>query len=177
MTEDESWNQAIKGVKRLITNRHVEEIISKDIEFRRDKETTVTFDVLKNGRSIKKDDLSQMDGSLAKRFKREEFRVEASLDLHGVTEKDAYDDVIGFIKKAYQSSKRCVLIITGKGWDNKPFSGKGVLRKAVPEWLSKSEIAPLILAFKNPSEQMGGNGALYILLRKKNKKFFAIITR
>lgn len=170
MAEDEVWEDAVKGVKRLKKpNRHVEEITPKEIEIRRDKVTTITFDVLKKGKSVAKDDFSQMDGCLAKRFKREEFRVEATLDLHGVTEKAAFDAVCDFIKSAYNSSKRCVMIVTGKGWDDAPFSGKGVLRKSVPEWLSHSEISSLILGFRNPSEAMGGAGALYILLRKKQK--------
>ncbi len=169
MTEDESWQEAVKGVRRLKTNRHTEEIIPKEIELRRDKVTTVTFDVLKSGKNVVKDDFSQMDGALAKRFKREVYKVEATLDLHGVTEKAAFEQVCDFVKQAYNCGKRCILIVTGKGWDDVPFSGKGVLRKAVPEWLSKSEISPLILAFKNPSESMGGAGALYILLRKKQR--------
>ena len=170
MTEDKSWQEAVKGVKRIITNRHVDEIVPKEVEIREDKVTTVTFDVLKSGRNVTKDDFSQMDGCLAKRFKREEYKVQASLDLHGVTEKAAFEQVCDFVKQSYNNNKRCILIVTGKGWDDTPFSGKGVLHKAVPEWLSNSEISPLILAFKNPSEAMGGAGALYILLRKKQRQ-------
>jgi DNA-nicking Smr family endonuclease len=59
------------------------------------------------------------------------------------------------------------MIITGKGVDDEVFSTRGVLRKSVPNWLTHSEISPLILAYKNPSEALGGAGALYILLRKK----------
>lgn len=170
MTDSESWDEAVKGVKRLKTNRHVEEIKPKEIEIRRDKVTTVTFDVLKSGRSVQKDDFSQMDGSLAKRFKREEFKVEGVLDLHGTTEKAAFERVCDFIKLAYHAGKRCVLIVTGKGVDDALFSEKGVLRKSVPGWLSGAEISPLVLAYKNPSEALGGAGALYILLRKKPGK-------
>ncbi|MCM1322572.1 MAG: Smr/MutS family protein [Acetobacter sp.] len=169
MADEEVWQEAVKGVQRLKTNRHIDEIVPREIVLRRDKVTTVTFDVLKSGRSVAKDDFSQMDGGLARRFKREEFKVEATLDLHGVTEKAAYGAVCDFIKSAFNTSRRCVMIVTGKGWDDTPFSGKGVLRKSVPEWLSHSEISPLILGFKNPSEAMGGAGALYILLRKKQK--------
>jgi len=166
MSSDETWEEAVKGIKRLKTNRHVEEITPKEIKIRKDKVQTVTFDIIKNGHYVKKDDLSQMDGSLAKRFKREEFRVEATLDLHGQTEKTAFEAVSDFIKSAYQQKKRCVLIVTGKGIDETLFSERGVLRKSVPNWLSNSEISPLILAYKNPSESLGGAGALYILLRK-----------
>lgn len=168
MADDEAWHEAVKGIKRLKTNRYVDEIKPKDIEIRRDKVTTVAFEVLKNAKSVEKDDFSHMDGSLAKRFKREEFKVESVLDLHGVTEKDAFDKVCDFIKAAYNQHKRCVLIVTGKGLDDAVFSEKGVLRKSVPNWLARSEISPLILAYKNPSEAMGGAGALYIMLRKRN---------
>ena len=114
---DESWDEAVKGVKKIKPNRHIEEIKPKEVFIRKDRVKTVTFDVLKNGHNVKKDDFSQMDGSLAKRFKREEFKVEATLDLHGTTEKAAFDRVCDFIKSAYDSGKRCILIVTGKGQD------------------------------------------------------------
>lgn len=168
MTDSEEWENAVKDVKRLRVNRYVEEIKPKDIPIRKNKIQTVTYSQLSKGKSIAKDDFSQMDGALTKRFKREEFKIEATLDLHGSTEKDASDLVSEFIKSAYNAHKRCVLIITGKGWDDRPFSGKGILRKSVPQWLSNSEISSLILAYKNPSEALGGSGALYILLRKNH---------
>ena len=167
---DSSWEDAVKGVKKIKTNIYVEEILPRDVEIRQDKEVTVGFDLLKCGSNIEKDDFSHMDGSLAKRFKREAFPVEGILDLHGITEKSAFDRVCDFIKSSYFSSKRCVLIITGKGLDENLFPEKGVLRKSVPNWLTNSEISSLILAYKNPSERLGGAGALYILLRKNNVK-------
>lgn len=166
---DESWENFVKDVKRIRTNRYVEDILPKEVEIDKNKEFTVTFDVLKNGKCVQKDDYSQMDGMLAKQFKREVFKIENVLDLHGVTEKIAFDKVCNFVKASYFAKKRCILIITGKGLDDTLFSEKGVLRKAVPNWLSNSEISPLILAYKNPSEKLGGKGALYILLRKNNK--------
>lgn len=169
MPDEKSWDEAVKGVKRIKTNRHVEEIKPQKIEIRKDKVTTVAFDILRKSGGVAKDDLTHMDGNLAKRFKREEFKVEAVLDLHGVTEKNAFEQVCDFIKQGYQEKKRCVLIVTGKGLDDTLFSERGVLRKSVPNWLSNSEIAPLILGYRNPSEALGGTGALYILLRKKGK--------
>lgn len=166
MTDEQDWSDVVKGVRRLKTNRHVEEIKPKEVKIRKDKVTTVAFDILKKARSVKKDDFSQVDGSLAKRFKREEFKVEATLDLHGITEKEAFERVCDFIKSAYHQKMRCVLIVTGKGLDDTLFSERGVLRKSVPSWLSEADISSLILAYKNPSEALGGAGALYILLRK-----------
>ena len=67
-----------------------------------------------------------------------------------------------------------MLIVTGKGLDDTLFSERGVLRKSVPNWLSNSEVSPLILGYRNPSETLGGAGALYILLRKKRKQNVAL---
>lgn len=171
MTEDKAWGEAVKGVKKIKVNRHIDEIKPKEFKPRKDKVTSVTFDMLKKGKSVAKDDFTQMDGSLARRFKREEFKVSATLDLHGVTEKEAFERVSEFVKQAYNDEKRCVLIVTGKGINvnDEFFSTHGVLKKSVPMWLENSEISSLILAYKNPSEALGGSGALYILLRKKAK--------
>ena len=167
MKDENNWEDIVKGIKKLKTNRYVEDIKPKEIELRKDKVTTVTFEAMKGGHCVEKDDFSQMDGCLAKKFKRELFKIEDTLDLHGITEKVAYDTVCEFVKFAYNTGKRCILIVTGKGIDDAVFSEKGVLRKSVPNWLAHSEISPLILAYKNPSERLGGTGALYILLRKK----------
>ena len=166
---DDSWEEAIKDVTPIKNDRFIGDVVVKDVDItiNKNKETTVVFDALMRGKPIKKDDYSQMDGSLAKRFRREDIKVEAVLDLHGVKEKEARDKVFGFIKSCYNNQKRCVLIITGKGISDEPFSEKGVLKKSVPVWLSSDDIGSLILAYKNPSEALGGAGALYILLRKK----------
>ena len=135
MADDNSWDEVVKGVKPLKNkNIHIDEIKAKEVVIRKDKEVSLPFDVLKKGKGVKKDDLSQMDGSLQKRFKREEFEVEATLDLHGVVEKVAFDKVCNFVKSAYNSGKRCVLIITGKGINDELFGERGVLRKSVPFW-------------------------------------------
>lgn len=117
------------------------------------------------------DSTDNIDNQTAKKFKREEFKVEAVLDLHGQTEKNAYDKVVNFIKQSYADNKRCIIIITGKGInphnDEDIFAARGILKTAVPNWLNSAEIRPLILAYKHPSEAKGGSGALYILLRRK----------
>lgn len=116
-------------------------------------------------------DLADIDGSMAKRFKRGEFRIEAELDLHGYTEERAYGAVEEFIKRAYLQNKRCVLIITGKGMvhdDNRDiFSSKGLLKERVPQWLNRPELRPLILSFRHPDIKQGGSGSLCILLRRQ----------
>lgn len=111
-----------------------------------------------------------IDNQTAKRFKRSEFPVEATLDLHGKTEDQAFAAVDEFIRRAWLGGKRCVIIITGKGYhqeDSDYFNPKGKLKERVPLWLNRRELRPLILAYKHPEAKLGGSGALYILLRRK----------
>lgn len=112
---------------------------------------------------------TNIDKRTAQKFNREEFKIEAILDLHGQTEKNAFDKVSKFITSAYANGKRCILIITGKGLphdDEDIFAARGILKNCVPNWLNSPELRPMILAYKNPSESRGGSGALYILLRR-----------
>lgn len=114
--------------------------------------------------------LDQMDGSMARHFKRGDYPVEATLDLHGKTEDMAYDAVCKFIKQSYLSGKRCIMIITGKGLnadEDNILTFKGKLRERTPVWLNSDELRPLILGIIHPDARRGGTGALAIMLRKK----------
>ena len=37
----------------------------------------------------------------------------------------------------------------------------------VPQWLNMPRLRALIVVYKHPSARLGGEGALYILLRRK----------
>lgn len=113
---------------------------------------------------------ADIDKQTMRRFKREEFGVEASLDLHGLTTDKAYEAVRGFIVGVFNQNKRAVLIVTGKGLPHPgqdEFDTKGTLKQQVPLWLKSDELSPMILTFIHPSTKLGGSGALYILMRRK----------
>ena len=99
-------------------------------------------------------------------MRRGKMAVEARLDLHGMTQSIAHQELIGFITRAYGQGKRCVLVITGKG--TRDTGEIGVLRQAVPGWLNAPPLKGLIHAFDYAARPHGGAGALYILL-KRNK--------
>ena len=112
-----------------------------------------------------------IDANTTKKFKTGEFRIEAELDLHGYTEKSAFDAVINFVKQSYIQGKRCITIITGKGLhrdnDDCISNPRGVLKEWVPKWLNFEDIRPLILAVNHPAPNQGGDGVIKILLRRK----------
>lgn len=111
-----------------------------------------------------------LDKSKATRLKKGLLPIEGRLDLHGLTRDQAEITIAHFIENAFASGKRTLLLITGKGLlKNTPQGGKaGVLKHKTPEWLNKPATRARILAFTYARPQDGGDGALYILL-KKNK--------
>ncbi len=89
--------------------------------------------------------------------------VEVSLDLHGLTQDAAYAELKHFILEAYAARRRCVLIITGRGMRE----GTGILRSQVPRWLNEPPIRDRILGLSQARPRDGGEGALYVLIRRQ----------
>ena len=102
-----------------------------------------------------------LDRANAERLKRGKHRIEARLDLHGMTQSEAHGALLGFIRGARAEGKRCVLVITGRG-----AVGGGILRSAVPRWLNEAELRPHLLAIATAQQRDGGGGALYVMLRR-----------
>lgn len=110
--------------------------------------------------------LAPLEPKLAKSLKRGG-AVDARLDLHGLRQDEAHDRLVGFLKRQQARGARVVLIITGKGREGgDPFSGRGVLKRLVPSWLSEPSLRGVVLGFSEASAAHGGAGALYVRLRK-----------
>lgn len=111
-----------------------------------------------------------IDRNTHDRFRRGEMEIESKLDLHGRTLDAAFADVKSFIAANYRAGRRCVLIITGKG-RQKPdadiFEQRGGLRRSLPDWLNHADLRPKILAFAPAQPRHGGDGAYYVLLKRK----------
>jgi DNA-nicking Smr family endonuclease len=105
------------------------------------------------------------DRRTAGKLKKGRLDIEARLDLHGSTLAQAHDRLYGFITSAYASGARCVLVVTGKGRSTLGETGK--LKAAVPRWLNEPAFRPYVLSLSYAQQKDGGEGALYILLRKK----------
>jgi DNA-nicking Smr family endonuclease len=60
--------------------------------------------------------------------------------------------------------ERCVLVIHGKG-EHSP-QGAGVLRGEMAAWLSQGAASEHVAAFTTAGEHDGGEGAVYVLLRR-----------
>jgi DNA-nicking Smr family endonuclease len=93
-------------------------------------------------------------------------RIDARIDLHGMTQAEAHSTLRGFLLRSQANGARFVLVITGKGAPNTSRGERGVLRQQVPLWLALPEFRRHVLGFDVAHTGHGGEGALYVRLRK-----------
>ena len=77
----------------------------------------------------------------------------------------AYGALSGFLRRAHHDGLTFVLVITGKGRMGAE-SERGVLRRQVPQWLSLPEFRALVVGFEEAHAGHGGEGALYVRIRR-----------
>jgi|SRR5579859_4803185 len=105
-----------------------------------------------------------VDRATVERLKRGQVAVEGRIDLHGMDQRAAYAALMGFVETASRAGKRALLVITGKG---ALADGGGVLRRNAPNWLMASPVAGRILTIQPAHIRHGGDGAFYVLLRRR----------
>jgi DNA-nicking Smr family endonuclease len=91
--------------------------------------------------------------------------IDARLDLHGMTQMRAHRALFGFLQRAHHDGLTFVLVITGKGKMGAE-SERGVLRRQVPQWLGLPEFRALVVGFEEAHIGHGGEGALYVRVRR-----------
>jgi DNA-nicking Smr family endonuclease len=92
--------------------------------------------------------------------------IDARLDLHGMTQVRAHHALLGFLQRAHHDGLTFVLVITGKGAASGLDAERGVLRRQVPQWLSLPEFRSLVIGFEQAHIGHGGEGALYVRIRR-----------
>lgn len=109
-----------------------------------------------------------LDGSWDKRIAKGRLEPDLSIDLHGRNLAGAYDRLDGALEQAIALGYRTVLLVTGKdrGHDRASGEGRGAIRAAVRDWLASSRHASRIASVRGAHPRHGGDGALYIVLRK-----------
>ena len=90
--------------------------------------------------------------------------IGARLDLHGMDQTRARAVLEGFLANAFHEGWRAVLVITGKG-----VQGDGVLKRRAPEWLAAPHHAHIVAGISDAARHHGGEGALYVALKRKPK--------
>jgi DNA-nicking Smr family endonuclease len=111
-----------------------------------------------------------LDGSWDKRIAKGTLLPDFSLDLHGATLDQAYMRLMRGLTQAKAMGARVVLIVTGKP---RPVdaadrgTARGAIRAKVSDWLAASDHASDIVAIRGAHRRHGGQGAIYVVLRKR----------
>ena len=100
--------------------------------------------------------------SVLRKLRKRQYRIDAELDLHGLTVRQTKYTLTQFIKDCQSRHCLCVRIIHGKGL------GSGtqgpVLKPMLNDWLRQLDA---VLAFCPALGNDGGAGAIYLLLKIK----------
>jgi DNA-nicking Smr family endonuclease len=111
--------------------------------------------------------LSALDRRFKQRLARGRDAIEARIDLHGMTQNEAHAELLRFLRRAQAAGKKIALVVTGKGTrSGEAGNERGVLRRQVPLWLALPEFRALIVGFDEAHVSHGGQGALYVSLRR-----------
>jgi DNA-nicking Smr family endonuclease len=122
-------------------------------------------------------DLALFDRNAARKIRGGRVEIEARVDLHGMRQQEAHARLKGFLLSCQGRGLRYVLIITGKGkaiGSQASHTGeadreRGILKRNVPRWLEEPDLRAVVVSFTVAAVQHGGEGAIYVHLRSKNR--------
>jgi DNA-nicking Smr family endonuclease len=116
---------------------------------------------------------------LERRLKRDLSRgradIDGALDLHGMNQAQAHQALRAFLVHMQARGAKLVIVVTGKGserdrasssWIDEP----GVLRRLAPHWLREADMRAVVLGFEEAGRAHGGSGALYVRLRRRERR-------
>ena len=111
-----------------------------------------------------------LDSHWDRRLKTGQLQPELTLDLHGHNLDAAYDRLMSGVAQARAIGARTILLVTGK---SRPVEAadraerRGAIRAKVLDWLAASSHHSAIAAVRRAHQRHGGDGALYIVLRRE----------
>jgi DNA-nicking Smr family endonuclease len=105
-----------------------------------------------------------IDRAHLRRLRRGEVRPELTVDLHGLTLRDARREVRTALARALSEGKRCVMVVHGRGLHSEQGP---VLKKRLVRWLGEPPHGGRVMAFASAPARRGGGGATYVLLRRR----------
>ncbi|MEL7189797.1 MAG: Smr/MutS family protein [Pseudomonadota bacterium] len=110
-----------------------------------------------------------LDGSWNRKLKAGQVAPDYTLDLHGHNLDSAYTRITSGLDQARAMGARVVLVIAGRERPVDPAdraSKRGAIRAKLLDWLAASHHADHIAAIRRAHIRHGGEGALYVVLKK-----------
>ncbi len=111
-----------------------------------------------------------LDSSWEKRIRGGRLVPDLSVDLHGLNLAAAHLRLERLLADAVAQGLRVLLVVTGKPRAHRPLPGeagkRGAIRAEIGDWLARSGHAGRIASVRSAHPRHGGDGALYIILRR-----------
>lgn len=105
-----------------------------------------------------------LDPRLFEKLAKGKRQVDRVVDLHDHTLDEAYQYLEEVLQQAYQTQKRLLLVITGKGAYQQ--DGDNRLSIQAPRWFKETSLKQYVGAFCHADQKHGGEGALYVQVKK-----------
>ena len=180
--EDDIFIKKMKGVKPLRNkNNYIESTNIK--KNKKILKTPINTDEQKEEKTKTKKTKQSIYkitfGEINKELKKGKIKIDKKLDLHGYSLLDAEAKFKTEVINAYNKNKRCLLVITGKGvrtnnennedanLEKKPKLFYGKIKNSITTWIGEDEIKNYILTYQKAGIEHGGDGALFVYLRRK----------
>ena len=112
---------------------------------------------------------SELDGHWNRKLKAGQIAPDYTLDLHDHTLDAAYDRIISGIDQARGLGARVVLVVAGRDRGADPADRqhqRGAIRAKLLDWLAASHHGDAIAAVRRAHIRHGGEGALYLVLKR-----------
>ena len=153
----------IQKVQRITPGQKIRKAAAEDTF------TDLNFLSLLNPKMVKPHDFLvwKRDGiqeGVFKKLRLGKYDIEARLDLHHKTAREAREQVFQFINDCREHELRTVLIVHGRGAKSTP---PALLKSYLYNWLPQMEA---VLAFHSALKVHGGSGALYVMIRKSERE-------
>ncbi|MEL6530915.1 MAG: Smr/MutS family protein [Pseudomonadota bacterium] len=113
---------------------------------------------------------SELDSHWNRKLKNGQVAPDYTLDLHGHTLDSAYHRIMSGIDQARAMDARLVLVIAGRERPVDPAdrgSKRGAIRAKLIDWLAASNHADAVAAIRKAHIRHGGDGALYLVLKRR----------
>lgn len=111
-----------------------------------------------------------LDSQWERKLKSGAISPDFTLDLHGDSLDAAYSRLMHGMDQARSMGARVVLLIAGKSRPVDPAdrgSRRGAIRAKILDWLAASSHSDSIAAVRRAHRRHGGEGALYLVLRRR----------
>jgi DNA-nicking Smr family endonuclease len=171
-TDEEIFRDAMANVREIKEFRKIPAKKPPKIErlpVRRDDSLDVLQSIVKGATRIRLSDTGEyiewirpnLRKDIARRLHQGDFSVQDSIDLHGMTLRQAGEAIDSFFRDAIKNRLFCIKVIHGRGLRS---PGGPVLKEALIKWLH-GNFRKWVLAYSSAKDCDGGLGATYIILK------------